>query len=420
MRLRDLAYETATALDANRGRSLLTVLGIVIGISAVIAMTALINGMKLAMVQQLGLTQARMVYISVWSDRGVKLEDVEGLRERLPQYEYLAATSYGGAEVKTDKKTVNCSVQGVQTDFFKVMGYGAKEGKFFTQRDDDSGSLVCVLDQGAVKQLYGKPDTPCAGNTIYLNNLAFRIVGVIDSAESYMDGSGNIYIPFLTNVQRISGWDEVGDIRGLARDDIDMAQLAKDTKYIIEDYFGIEHRPEGDEGEENIYDYDSLTGDVYVMTMQSIIDDLNSTMMTFQLMITAVASISLLVGGIGIMNMMLTNVTERIREIGLRKALGARASDITKQFLLESICLCLAGGVIGIACGYGGAYLLGQFATGLMTELNGTEGGPVTPVIDTKSVLMVAGICIAIGIIFGYYPARRAAKLDPVESLHYQ
>jgi putative ABC transport system permease protein len=198
----------------------------------------------------------------------------------------------------------------------------------------------------------------------------------------------------------------IGSINGLAREDADMSTIAETTMQTLADYFQMSE--------------DQAKEDVYAYTMQSVIDELETTMASFQLLMTAVASISLVVGGIGIMNMMLTNVTERIREIGLRKALGARSSDITKQFLLESICLCLAGGVIGIACGYGGAYLLGQFATGLMTELNGTEGGPVTPVIDTKSVLMVAGICIAIGIIFGYYPARRAAKLDPVESLHYQ
>ena len=132
---------------------------------------------------------------------------------------------------------------------------------------------------------------------------------------------------------------------------------------------------------------------------------------------TSVASISLVVGGIGIMNMMLTNVTERIREIGLRKALGAKARDITRQFLLESICLTLVGGIIGIVVGYFGAYAFTGLAGGM---LFGDGQTTVTPYIDLSSILTVAGICVAIGIVFGYYPARRAAKLNPVESLHYQ
>jgi putative ABC transport system permease protein len=124
------------------------------------------------------------------------------------------------------------------------------------------------------------------------------------------------------------------------------------------------------------------------------------------------------VGGIGIMNMMLTNVTERIREIGLRKALGARSSDITKQCLLESVCLCVVGGVIGIVVGYLGSFALTGLAGGMLDV--GGESAAIVPVIDVQSVLMATGICVLIGILFGYYPARRAARLDPVESLHYQ
>ena len=151
--------------------------------------------------------------------------------------------------------------------------------------------------------------------------------------------------------------------------------------------------------------------------MQSILEQLNTMVTSFQLLMTIVASISLVVGGIGIMNMMLTNVTERIREIGLRKALGARRRDITRQFLLESVCLTLVGGVIGIVFGLLLAFGLADIAG---TALSLGEGTTLTPTIGADTVLLVAAICVIIGIAFGYYPARRAAKLDPVESLHYQ
>ena len=152
MKFRDLAYETGSALDANRGRSLLTILGIVIGIGAVIAMTALIGGIKQSMVDQLGLNQARMVYMSVWTDRGVHRDDVNEVAKKLKRdYLYIAASTYGWSDAKSDKRSFHASIMGVDTSYFKVMGYAPYEGSFFGTSDDIAGSLVCVLDQGAVK-----------------------------------------------------------------------------------------------------------------------------------------------------------------------------------------------------------------------------------------------------------------------------
>ncbi len=403
MRIRDLVWETGSALDANRGRSLLTVLGIVIGIAAVIAMTALIGGVKQSLVGELGLNQARMVDFFAWPEREVTLDDLKNLEERMPEYECLTATSYANGEVKSETKTFSGTIMGVLPNYERVMGVKMTQGSFIKDRDQDSVALVAVLDQGAVKQLYGSPDEQVVGRTISISNVSYSVVGVSEST-SYMGNGGTVYLPFSTCASRLTGDWGIGSINGLAREDADMSTIAETTMQTLADYFQMSE--------------DQAKEDVYAYTMQSVIDELETTMASFQLLMTAVASISLVVGGIGIMNMMLTNVTERIREIGLRKALGARSSDITKQFLLESVCLCLAGGFIGVVLGYLGSFALTGVA-GSMMELGATSA-PLRPMIDVKSVAMVTGICILIGVLFGYYPARRAARLDPVESLHYQ
>ena len=208
-------------------------------------------------------------------------------------------------------------------------------------------------------------------------------------------------MPYSTYSARLTGTKTISQVFGYARENADMKALADETKSWLLDWFNIPSAQAEDR--------------VTVMTLSSIIEQMNATLMSFQVLVTATASISLLVGGIGIMNMMLTNVTERIREIGLRKALGARASDITKQFLCESILICIMGGVIGIALGYAGAWgLAGSFSSMITLETG------ITPIITPNIVMITSGICIGIGLIFGYWPARRASKLNPVESLRYQ
>ena len=404
MRVRDLLVETGSALDANRGRSLLTILGIVIGIGAVIAMTALIGGVRQTLMGELGLNQARMVYMYCYPDRAVTLDDLHNFEELLPQYERLTASSFTSADATSNTKSTSCSVIGVLPSYFEVMGLKVKEGRLIGDEDYNAGALVAVVDEAFVRELFGNPNEEVVGRNVYLNNVAYRIVGVLEAGTSYMGGSGTAYLPFSTCAVRLTGDWSISDISGLAAEDANMDTLAAETIQVLQKYF----RMNDEEAEESIY----------VQTMQEIIDEVETTMLTFQLMMTAVASVSLLVGGIGIMNMMLTNVTARIREIGLRKALGARRSDITRQFLLESICLCLAGGVIGIAVGYLGARALTGVVGGMLEV--GSESAPLVPVIDVQSVAIATGICVLIGVLFGYYPARRAASLDPIESLHYQ
>lgn len=401
MRIRDLLVETWMAFESNRGRSLLTILGIVIGIAAVVGMTALIGGVKQSLVGQLGFDQARLVNINVYPNREVTFDDLDKIAERIPEYEFITGATYGFAKASTGEKESDASVIGVKPEYFTAAGTKLKEGRLFSASEERSSAMVALIDDNSVKELYGANPGTVTGRTLRIGNDTYTICGVTESSGYYSMGDQvTAYLPYSTAVTRISGGSSINEALGFAREGADMTEIVETTKTVLADYFAI---PE----EERDYS-------IYVTSLKSLQDELDATMMSFELLMVAVAGISLLVGGIGIMNMMLTNVTERIREIGLRKALGARRGDITKQFLLESVVLCLVGGVIGVVAGY---FLAWGFS-GLAVSMTG--GTDVVPVISPTSILVACGICVGIGILFGYYPARRAAKLDPVDALHYQ
>ncbi len=405
MKASDLVYETVSALRANRVRSLLTILGVVIGISAVIAMTALIGGIKMSLVGEMGLSQARLVTVNYWGERKIYMNDLEAMAKDLSDdYETILPMATTSTNVNSATKGLQGSIYGTKPAYFEVMNLNIVQGQCFTEEDYEDGDQLVLLDELGAKNLFGSEAANAVGKTLRIGSSEYRIVGVVEkSGGDRGNESVNVYMPFTTLSQRITASNSIETVFAMARSEEDMDGVATRTKQWF-----IKRLSLTDEMADN---------DLWVTTSKSIIDELNTMMSSFQALMTVVASVSLVVGGIGIMNMMLTNVTERIREIGLRKALGARARDITRQFLLESIFLTLSGGIIGIVVGYFGSYGIAGL---VVNALNMTSGSSVTPVLDLQTMLLVTGICIAIGVVFGYYPARQAAKLDPVESLHYQ
>lgn len=404
MSTRDLIQEALHSLEANKGRSLLTILGIVIGIASVIAMTSLIGGIQNSLVNSLGLNAARMVQI--YSSQELTDSDVQKLQKLVPQIEQIGIVDSAYTEYKSGDKSYTVMAQGVDSDMLDAVGASKLvAGRVYSQAESQSGSRVALISRGGADQLYGN-EQDALGKTIKVSNGEVQIVGVIDGGSDSM-GSLTLYMPRET-ISGLFGDENPSfpSVTALAAEGTDMDELCKTIESKVRAMKGIAKDDE----------YESVSA----TSMKSAIDALNSFMGAFSLIMGAVASISLLVGGIGIMNMMLTNVTERIREIGIRRALGASRRDITAQFLAEASALCVTGGLVGVLIGYLLAWGLAMFAagSGVLSELGAS--GQITPSFSISTVLLAFAVSVGIGVIFGFYPARRAAKLDPVECLRYQ
>ncbi|MDN0055722.1 ABC transporter permease [Collinsella ihumii] len=412
MSLRDLIREALRSLEANRGRSLLTILGIVIGIAAVIAMTSLIGGVRNMLVEGLGLNAARAVYISPMYQ--MTQDDVDDLRRLMPEYELIEGSAYGYAQVSSDSGTVDVGITGANASYLSMTGQvRLAEGRLFTTQEETSGARVVILDRAGVQALFGSAEAGVVGKTVRLDNKDYTVVGIDESMPMTGSGSGStyitVYMPLATVLADFSGgYEYLSQVVGIAYEGVDIDALMETTKTQVAAVMGI---PD-----------DQIDEGVYVYSMKSQIDSMNGFMNSFSLIMGAVAGISLLVGGIGIMNMMLTNVTERIREIGVRRALGATRRDITSQFLVESSVVCVTGGIIGTVLGYliSWGLSIGASSLGLVSAMGGMEGASISPMISPEAIAAAVGLSIAIGLVFGFYPARRAAQLDPVECLRYQ
>ena len=398
--------EALHSLESNKGRSLLTILGIVIGIASVIAMTSLIGGIQNGLIDSLGLNAARMIQIN--SSENLTDSDIEKLRKTIPQIEQIGIIDNAYTDYQKGDTTYNVSTEGMDISVLKIKGYDKPLcGRSYTEAESKTGARVAMISRNGAEQLFGQNIEDALGKTIKVSSGEVRIVGVVDNGAESL-GLLSLIMPRATIAALFTeSYSVFPSVTALAREGADIDELCDTIKTKIQEFKGLSGA-------------DDESGDVMVSSMKSAIDAMNSFMGSFSLIMGAVAGISLLVGGIGIMNMMLTNITERIREIGIRRALGASRHDITAQFLAESSAICITGGILGVVIGYLLAWALTLFAanSGILSEFGANES--IVPSFSITTVLLAFAVSVGIGVIFGFYPARRAAKLDPVECLRYQ
>ncbi len=410
MNITDILQETYTALSANKVRSSLTVLGIVIGISSVIAMVAIGNGASASISSRISSLGSNLIMISpgaqrsqgfgVSSGRGAAKSltqgDADAISAQVSNVVAVASEVSGRYQITAKGTNTNTTVDGVTSAYASIRNVAIDQGSFISDNDDQSVSKVAVIGPTVVTDLFGTTAVPsdAIGQTIRINGMEFTVIGVTVAKGG--TGFGNqddmIYIPAQSAMRYLSGSQYVTSIDVQASDPNAMTQAQSDITNLLLQRHNIS---------------DPTQADFSVLNQNDILATASSVTNTLTYLLAAVAGISLVVGGIGIMNMMLTTVTERTREIGLRKAIGAKKEDISKQFLIEATALTLIGGTIGISLGWLIAY--GVNALGI-----------ISATVSLSSVLLAFGVSAVIGITFGYYPARRASALNPIEALRYE
>jgi putative ABC transport system permease protein len=395
--------EAFESLSANKMRSALTMLGIMIGVGAVIAMLGLGAGTEAAITSEIEAIGTNLLYVTPGGEadnpEALTLDDAEAIRDPklAPSVLYVAPALQGQVQASITGASTGTSLVGVTPEFFQVQSAETSEGGQITQDHLDQYAAVVLLGPDVADELFGRT-TDLVGEKVRLNGEIFKVIGVLEAqGGSNMGSSDNRILAPLSTVQaRLIRRDTPGqvDMFYVQATNTEAVDSAIDEVSQI-----LRSRHRSTLGED----------DFQILSTQSFLDLAETITGTFTIFLGGIAGVSLLVGGIGIMNIMLVTVVERTREIGLRKAVGARKTNILTQFLVESSLLSLGGGLIGIGLGYAIAMLVSQIAA--------NSGTPIDVLIETEAILLATLFSGAVGLFFGLYPANRAASLEPVEAL---
>lgn len=394
------------ALIRNKLRAFLTMLGIIIGVASVIAMLAIGEGSKQKMRKQISSMGTNVVMVmpdlmrrggvslGASSSVSMKYSDVVALRNETTNISMVSPEVRASGQIIYGNQNTQTTIYGVSEEYLSIRKLEVLSGRFFNTNEIKSMAKVCILGQTVVENLFGKGVDP-VGMAIRIRNLSFVVIGTLkDKGESGMgqDQDDLILAPYTTIQRRLVAIDYINGIYASAvSEEKSGAAMAE-----VEDILRRTHKLKETE-----------TNDFRVMSQSELLKTITSITDIMTYLLGAIAGISLLVGGIGIMNIMFVSVTERTREIGLRMSIGGRSRDIMKQFLAESIILSILGGVMGVIFGY----LLARLAGSLMSSM---------AVVKTQSVVLAFIVCFVIGVFFGWYPARKAANLNPIDALRYE
>jgi putative ABC transport system permease protein len=393
------------ALARNKMRSALTMLGIIIGVGAVIAVVSIGQGAQYMVQQGIQAMGTNVVFVAAGSGRpggirvgygGVKtltIDDMNAILREIPLIKEAAPSVSSRRQVIYGNQNWSTSVTGTTPNFFEIRNWSIQAGSVFSDEEVDLAANVCVIGTTVARNLF--LDENPVGKTMRIGNLPFRVDGVLESKGQNVIGQDQddaIYAPYTTVQRKISGITWVQFINASAISPVASVAAVNPITSLLRERHRI--RPGDDD-------------DFFVRTQSEVAALMNQTQSVMTLLLGGIASVSLLVGGIGIMNIMLVSVTERTREIGVRMAVGATERDVQRQFLVEAVTLSMMGGAIGIFFGLVGSALISNFLSW-------------PTLVSIKAIVTAAIFSAAVGIFFGYYPARKAARLDPIEALRYE
>lgn len=393
------------ALFANKLRALLTMLGIIIGVAAVITMIAIGEGAQKAVTERIQALGSNLLFISPGAQRGggvtviqtgtsVRLRnaDAEVIGEKVAAVEAVVPEFSRNTQVKYQNRNWNTRIVGTVPEYEYVRNFSAVEGRYFTHSEERAYSKVCVIGGIVAENLFG--DANPIGKSIRIAGQTFEVIGILESKgqSGFQNPDDQIIVPLSTAQRRIFGVDYLGQITAKVADDRRMDEAF----FEIERVLRREHKLRSEQD-----------NDFSIRNQADIITTFQETQQTFTFLLAGIAAVSLLVGGIGIMNIMIVSVTERTKEIGIRKAIGARKQDVLLQFLIESVVMSIVGGLMGIAIGVTGSLVLSSY-------------GNLPSSISLQAIIMSFVFAAFVGIFFGLYPAWKAAESNVIDALRYE